>query len=111
MTIKKENISKYINWSLAALTITIFLVLIGYIIADNRIQAEQIFINSNRLTVLENRVEIDYTKQMGELTKNLNVLNNRQTAIDSKLGIIIILATDTNKKIDRHLADSINNQK
>jgi len=103
-----RNKYKDLNWNWVIGIILMFVMtLFGYIVVDNQVQSKQININSNRLTALESIIIIDYSDRIDKLSQQINALNIKQASIDSKLSLVITLSTDTNKKIDRHLMNSI----
>jgi len=103
---KKEVTYTAINWSLTVIVVLI-LALFGYVIADNRVQSQEIVDHANRIAKLESKPAIDYSKQIATLTKQINLLNTKQASVESKLEMIIDLATETNQKIDQHMSNSI----
>jgi len=103
-----RNKYKDLNWNwIIGIILMFVMTLFGYIVVDNQVQSKQININSNRLTALESIIIIDYSDRIDKLSQQINALNIKQASIDSKLSLVITLSTDTNKKIDRHLMNSI----
>lgn len=103
-TVKKINA---INWALAGLVIVLIMGLFGYIIQDSRVQAEQIFTNTNRLTAIESKPLISNKVDIEKVEQDIIAIKIKQASMDSKLDMLIAITADINRKIDRHMSDSI----
>lgn len=96
-----------ITWTQLAFFVSGILLVLGYIVVDNKAQDRQIMINTNRLTAIESKPVIDAKDDLEELQAEIILLNQQQKVLESKLNMLIAIATDTNKKIDRHMQESI----
>lgn len=97
-----------INWALIiSIATTLILLPLGYLIADNRVMANQIFINSNRLTMLESKPYISAEAELDALADQIVQTNIAQATIKSQLSTLITLNRDINRKLDKHLENSI----
>ena len=107
MVIKKGSTIKAINYALASLLAGVIGILFYTIIADNRAQSQDIAKQGNQIVELQSKPSVDNSKQIDELKKQIASLGNKQISIESKLEILISLSTSTNRKIDRHMQESI----
>ena len=102
-----SNKYKVVNWSLVGFVIVLMMGLFGYIIQDSKTQANQISINTNRLTVIESKPFISSKEDIDKIKEEIVVIKIKQASMEGKLNMIIAIVTDVNHKLDKHINDSI----
>ena len=99
-----------INWSLAAMLITLLVSLFGYVIADNRTQNTAIADQAMKIKelelkpIVESKLVLKMARQSEDMNLRLTKIEANQIAIDDKLDLIISQNTSIQKRIDRHIS-------
>lgn len=102
-----NNKYKVINWTLASLLIGLILTLFGILFADNRAMSKDISNLALKINTIESKPFISSKDDVDKIKTEITALNKKQIVIESKLDMIIDLSIETNRKIDRHMQNSI----
>jgi len=96
-----------VNWALCAIVVTLFLGFVGYIIQANVVMSQEISTLKLKVNTIENKPVVDARDELDVIQTKITLLKEQQVVLESKLNMLIVLATNTNNQINRHMQDSL----